>query len=301
MDDATGWRFKERGFEGERAVILPGPVAAQAAKHPLLCGLRVTDAGYFPRAAHHGIERPHGANGAVLILCREGAGWVRFGTGERRMIGPGEAVLLAPRMGHAYGASAEDPWTIQWSHFEGTEIPDWWCVLGLPEEGGVLRLCAGIPEQLDLGRVHERLSYDLPALLAAASALRWSLANLRAARSGAEAGDSSLKAIESVEAWMHEHSAGKTRVSWLARQAGLSPTHFSALFRERFGFAPIDYFLRLKIQRACRLLAQTAWPVARIAEESGFADPLYFSRRFRAVMGVSPRGYRNRAVQSEPA
>lgn len=297
MDDPTNASARESGFEGERAVILPGPVAAQAAGHPLLRGLRVTDAGYFPRARHHGIERPDGADGAVLILCREGAGWVRFASGFRRVVGPGDAVLLAPRQPHAYGAADADPWTIQWSHFEGGEVREWWKLLGLPAEGGLLRLCAGIPEQLDLGRVHERLNYDLPALLAAAAALRWALANLRAAPSGAEAGDSSLRAVEQVEAWMHEHAGGRVTLNGLARRAALSPSHFAALFRERFGFAPIDYFLRLKVQRACRLLDRTAWPVARVAQEAGFADPLYFSRRFRVVMGQSPRAYRagNRA------
>ena len=295
MDDLTGTEFRETGFEGERAVVLPRPVAAQAAKHPLLRGLRVTDAGYYPRAARHGIERPRGASGAVLILCREGSGWVRLDRGPRRAVGPGDAVLLAPGRAHAYGADREKPWTIQWTHFEGAEIPEWWRLLGLPPEGGVLRLCAGIPEELDLGRVHERLGYDLPALLAAAGALRWALANLRAAPSAAEAGEPSRRAVEKVEEWMREHLAGGTTLARLARKASLSPSHFSALFRERFGFAPMDYFHRLKIRRACHLLDATPWPVGRVAEEIGIADPLYFSRRFRLVMGQSPRDYRDQS------
>ena len=68
MDDLTDFCFRAAGFEGERSVMLPGPVAAMAARHPLLRGLRVTDAGYFPRALRHGIEREQGAAGAVLIL-----------------------------------------------------------------------------------------------------------------------------------------------------------------------------------------------------------------------------------------
>lgn len=291
MHDLTIMKMRRSGFVGERAVVLTRALALSAGRHPLLRGLRVTDAGYFPRAARHGVIRRNGARGAVLILCREGNGWVRFGEGSIFPVGPGEAVLIAPGRAHAYGAAEHDPWTIQWSHFEGGEVRDWWKFLGLPEDGGILRLCAGIPEELDLGRVHERLGYEPRSMLAASAALRWSLANLRAA-SGAEAGESSRNAVERVEEWMREHGAGKVSLSGLARKAGLSPSHFSALFREIFGYAPVDYFLRLKIRRACHLLEQTDWPVGRVAEEAGIPDPLYFSRRFRRVMGISPRAYR---------
>jgi AraC-like DNA-binding protein len=290
MDDLTKRGLKKSGFEGEQEVVLPGPVAAIAARHPLLRGLRVTDAGYYPRASRHGILRSQGARGAVLILCREGAGWVRFGHGPRRAVHPGEAVLIAPRQTHAYGASLEDPWTIQWSHFEGDEVPDWWRVLGLSAEGGVLASASS--ERLDLGRVHERLGDDLPSLLAAAAALRWSLANLRATSLAAQAALSSRRSVEKVGEWMSEHRSGKTNLTRLARMASLSPSHFSTLFRERFGYAPMDYFLRLKIQRAAQFLLSTEWPIARVAEESGFPDALYFSRRFRVIMGHSPRGFR---------
>ncbi len=288
---------KKEGFAGQRLVVVSRAALAEAARHPLLRALRATDAGYFPKAEGHVVDRPQGAGGAILILCREGRGWVRLGESAKRAVGPGDAVLIAPGQPHAYGADEAQPWTIQWSHFEGEEVAEWWRWHRLPAEGGVLRLRAGVAERLDLGRVHERLGQDLANLVEAGAALRWALASLEPARSIAEAGEPSWRSVEAVEAWMREHSAGKVTLAELARRAGVSVSHFAALFRTRFGFSPVDYFLRLKIRHACRLLETTDWPVRRVAEEVGIEDALYFSRRFRCVMGVSPRDYRAEAAE----
>ena len=290
-------RFLKDGFSGQQLVVLPRPVAAAAARHPLLRGLYATDAGYFPEAAAHGVERKHGLEGVVLIVCRAGRGWLRLGVDEAagtQEVGPGDAVLIAPGQAHAYGADETSAWTIQWVHFCGDEVAAWWRWLCMPPGGGVRRLRAGGLEQLDLGRVHEQLAagYDERHLLAAAAALRWALACLGVAMSAADSGEPTRLAVEAVEAWMREHSGGRVTLAELARRARLSPAHFSALFRKRFGFAPIDYFLRLKIRRACNLLDTTEWPVGRVAAEVGIEDGLYFSRRFRRVMGVAPRDYR---------
>ncbi|MBT4386603.1 MAG: helix-turn-helix transcriptional regulator [Betaproteobacteria bacterium] len=78
----------------------------------------------------------------------------------------------------------------------------------------------------------------------------------------------------------------------LAANANMSPNYFGALFLKRFNSTPIDYFNRLKNQRACELLTTTALPVGLISEQLGYADSLYFSRLFKKIMGVFPRGCR---------
>jgi AraC-like DNA-binding protein len=54
----------------------------------------------------------------------------------------------------------------------------------------------------------------------------------------------------------------------------------------------MDYFARLKIQRACMLLDRSTLRVKEVGAKVGFSDPYYFSRSFRQVMGISPRAYR---------
>jgi AraC-like DNA-binding protein len=74
---------------------------------------------------------------------------------------------------------------------------------------------------------------------------------------------------------------------------GLSKQHVIHLFNREAGFSPIDYFLRMKMQRAARMLDLTNLTVKDISGSVGITDPYYFSRLFKKVMGYSPTDYRN--------
>lgn len=78
----------------------------------------------------------------------------------------------------------------------------------------------------------------------------------------------------------------------LAKEAALSPAHFSRRFKERFGRAPIDYQLELRLQSACELLRICPDPLTSIAAAVGFEDVYYFSRLFRRRLGEAPGRFR---------
>ena len=48
----------------------------------------------------------------------------------------------------------------------------------------------------------------------------------------------------------------------------------------------------MKIRIAADLLCDGNGTVAAVARRLGFLDPYHFSRRFKEIMGVSPRDYR---------
>jgi AraC-like DNA-binding protein len=96
--------------------------------------------------------------------------------------------------------------------------------------------------------------------------------------------------------FMLENVTLKLKLEEIAAETSLSASHYSRLFLNRTGHSPIDYFIQLKIQRACRLLDNPGWMIADVAREMGFDDQFYFSRVFRKVMGMSPAEYRKRRV-----
>ena len=69
------------------------------------------------------------------------------------------------------------------------------------------------------------------------------------------------------------------------------------LFQKETGSSPINYFIRLKIQKACQYIELTNLKLNEIALRLGFEEPAYFSRLFTKVMGISPSAYR--AKESE--
>ena len=86
---------------------------------------------------------------------------------------------------------------------------------------------------------------------------------------------------------------GTIQVGELAAIVGMSPSHLSALFREATGGGPASFHTSLKMARARVLLDTTAASIAEVATAVGYADPLYFSRHFRRVHGISPSRYRS--------
>jgi AraC-like DNA-binding protein len=98
-------------------------------------------------------------------------------------------------------------------------------------------------------------------------------------------------------AYMVEHLDEPLQVSTLAAQASVSPSHYFALFKRQTGTAPIDFFIRLRMNHAKQLLDSTASSVKEIAATMGYDDPFYFSRVFKSVHQVAPAEYRRRNGQ----
>ena len=77
-----------------------------------------------------------------------------------------------------------------------------------------------------------------------------------------------------------------------ASHVGISPNHLSTVFAQEMGENFIDYLTRIRLEKAKKLLAETAMKSSDIAGETGFSDPHYFSYVFKQNVGMSPREYR---------
>lgn len=287
---------EREGFPGQHLVVLPFPLREKAIRHPLLKALLVTDAGYFPDAGGHEIERPIGAKTHLLIACLKGQGWFR-GSDRMQKVNPGDVVWLSADTPHAYGASRENPWTIAWVHFAGSEALEWRRQLDWAGSQGVYatRLAADRIAELGLHRIYGSLEegYSFAQLLTASTALRSAFCVLLQKVAHAEGTRSAGERTVSVRDMIVDDSARKFRLEELAAGASLSVPHFCLLFRKLTGYAPIDFVIRQRIRCACQRLDSTDESIATIASETGFEDPYYFSRCFSRVMGCSPRAYRS--------
>lgn len=81
-------------------------------------------------------------------------------------------------------------------------------------------------------------------------------------------------------------------VADLAAVAGLSPFHFSRLFRAATGAPPHRYVVGRRVERARALLEGTVLPLGEIAQRAGFAHQAHLTRHFSRVIGTSPGAYR---------
>jgi len=82
------------------------------------------------------------------------------------------------------------------------------------------------------------------------------------------------------------------RVYDVLRAAGVSRRTLETRFRRALGITPHEEILRVRLERACGFLAETEWPLKRVAAASGFSYPEHMHAVFRQELGVTPGDYR---------
>lgn len=282
------------GFRGQILHTLPRP--AIDAGHPLMQALHITDTGWYPEAKHHFRERPRGADENILILCVNGAGWFEI-KGCRSRLGPGQALVIPQGVPHLYEADPKTPWSIHWMHFKGNDAGYYMQLLpdnqySIPVSSDCMTALESI---FKAGYTAILDSYSSSNILYLAQLAHHLLGQLFY-HNRAYSPELRAPASHDLQATLThilEHCTEPITRSDLARHAGLSVAHFSALFKRQTGVSPIQYLIEQRMRRACRLLDTTCLTIREIAAQTGYDDPYYFSRLFSQTIGHSPRQYRH--------
>lgn len=101
---------------------------------------------------------------------------------------------------------------------------------------------------------------------------------------------------EAVE-YMTEHYMEELTLSEIAQRLGISTGYLSTLFNQSLGCGFTEHLNRIRIERACCYLEQNYLKNYEIAYKVGFRDEKYFSRVFKKIKGVSPKGYRKKGLE----
>lgn len=284
------------GFQGECAIVLPGTVVRQMESDPFCRNLHVTDIGYYPTARYHFRERREPISQYILIYCTRGAGWYEL-AGKRYSVGSDQLFILPAEKPHAYGADLDDPWTIYWVHFKGEMAGIFAEGFSTPfsiPSGDDSRISTrlGVFEEiyrtLKNGYSSDNLSYSAAALYYFLGSIKY----LGKYRKSHETHEGERDIVETAIHFMRENLSKRLTLADIARHVNYSPSHFSAVFSQRTGYAPVNYFNQLKIQQASTYLDFTDMKITQICPRLGIDDPYYFSRLFRKHMGMSPSDYK---------
>ncbi len=114
---------------------------------------------------------------------------------------------------------------------------------------------------------------------------------------GDEPSDSASAVVRAARHYIERHLAGLPSVSEIARQVGTSEHRLLALFREQLGSTVSGFVAEARLRAGCRLLSQTGMSVQEVAFEVGFRSPGNFISAFKDRMGVTPRAWRQAALE----
>lgn len=92
--------------------------------------------------------------------------------------------------------------------------------------------------------------------------------------------------------YIEQHIHDDLSLTLLAQKAHVSTAHFSRVFKEVTGMKFTIYLNKKRTFRAKELLRKTNYPVAYIAELSGYESTPHFYRTFKQYTGKTPAQYR---------
>lgn len=261
--------------------------------HAALNGFCVFYAGRYVKARGHAWKRAN-TNEGVYIYCTAGKGYFRC-DGKEWTVAAGDLLYAFPFTNHGYGASDSDPWSIYWMHVAGPEVTTYSSLLGFTRDRPVVHVGRRPRAVAVFQTLFQFLKppLDERKMAIVAGAARLLLASMLAEDRAQPTGDMTVTiGIQRVLEAMQERLDRNLSIADWMEVFGGSRSHFQRQFKHFTGHGPHEYFLRLKIQKACSLLAGSDLRVSEIASRVGFSDPLYFSRLFHRLTGHTAGRYR---------
>lgn len=254
--------------------------------------LTVVRAGRLKAGPEHRIERDY-YPGHELTYVRAGRGWARL-RGKTFEVKPGQLLWVNCHHPHAYGASRDDPWELDWIRVEGSTMDRTWTMLHADSQP--------VFESMDMARATPELE-AIFALMQQDNAAHAAWIHVHVAALLALAFDSRENhplaehhdlpiQLERVLQHMRLYYHKPLRVSELADIAGMSPSHFNRVFRSALGASPIDWLRHYRIAQAKRRLLESTDPIKDVARQVGYADQFYFSKDFKRFTALTPTAFR---------
>lgn len=287
---------KPTGFPMERLFVLPESWVKSLDECELTSSLFVSDIGYFPRAEHHFRERPEGCDSHIFIYCSAGNGWVKLEDKRMLQVKEQQLVVIPAGIAHRYGASLSEPWSIYWFHLKGGQaraLIDMYALdqgpLSLPHSSSN-RLIEGFDLVYDMLMDQ---TYNLAAHVHISQTMRHLLSGIGMNVGHTNQDKKRGRYLEQAIQYMNDHLTESIKLPDLAKHTGLSRQHLIHLFNRETGVPPIEYYLRIKMQRAGQILDLTDLSIKEVSDAVGISDPYYFSRLFKKITGYSPTSYRS--------
>lgn len=287
---------KKEGFEGEKVCIFPERLSLELKQNNLCKNLYLTDIGFYPKALYHSRERKHGCEQYILIYCIIGEGWFSV-KGKTYKVKANQFFILPQKTGHQYGANKNNPWTIYWVHFTGYSAKDYFHYLMDNQSLAPKMVIPSDERNLLFDEIirYASIIKNIDAVIYANNCLYNFLASFKnTIYANTEINRKQSSTIDACIDLMKENLDKNLNLFELSQMMNISISHLSALFKEKMHDSPYNYYIFLKVQRACYLLWNTPKNIKTIAEELGYEDPYHFSRVFKNMMGMAPKHFRDR-------
>lgn len=217
--------------------------------------------------------------------------------GDSFYIFPGELV--------SYYSDEHDPWQYCWIGFRGNTIDMQLSQIGISAQKPIVTTGQQRKIHSRFLLLHRALERNEPGCdLQAGGYMRLLLAeyakytNYQPSRR-VEADTEIEQQIEHAIRWLTLQYYQPISIEKMAQSLGYHRTHLSKMFKQYTGLSPMNFLLKIRMERAKLLLAGRL-TIEQVASSVGFTDALYFSKQFKKWQGSTPTEFRNKLIHRNP-
>lgn len=238
--------------------------------------------------------RPRGRLDFQLLYIAAGKAHFHI-DGEEKIVTAGHMVLYRPKEMQKYEYYGEEQTESYWVHFTGSDVTNILRSYGLTKDKKVFYCGSDLEYKNHFRSMIKELQMckdDYPEMLEIH--LRQIFIKLHRYFNTISRVDNSQIAedIDKAMLYFAEHYNEDICIEDYAKEHLMSTSWFIRNFKQYTGSTPMQYILSKRIHNAETLLENEHYSITEISNIIGYDNPLYFSRIFKKIKGISPTEYR---------
>ena len=242
--------------------------------------------------------RPRGRLDFQLLYVASGKAHFHI-DGEEKIVTAGHMVLYRPKEPQKYEYYGEDQTEVYWVHFTGSNVTNILRNYGLTKDKKVFYCGSDLEYKNHFRAMIQELQTcksDYPEMLE--MYLRQIFIKLhRYFNTVSKVNNSQIaEDIDNATLYFAEHYNEEICIEEYAKRHNMSTSWFIRNFKQYTGSTPMQYILSMRIYNAEALLQNDQYNITEIANIIGYDNPLYFSRIFKKMKGISPSEYRKNII-----
>lgn len=215
----------------------------------------------------------------------------------------GQGFLICPETISYYEADKQDPWHYYWVGFNGFNAKKILHQAGLSQDNPIFYsddtdfFVKNIEDMADANKFSfEKELYRMGYLYLFLSKLaRIAPKDNRLGYHRSIIEEYVKSSIEYIEKNYH----CEISVNALSNYIGVNRKYLYTIFKKTLGKTPIEYIIKVKMDKACGLLANEALTIAEVSNSVGYKDQFTFSKQFKKTIGDTPSNYRHRFITNQ--
>ena len=257
----------------------PSEIAAKTMKYLTWCGHYFCTDSYFMERETY----PY----VLVIFVREGNMDVRY-NGKNYLIGKGDVLLIDCVNPHYY--RAHDGLEFLYVHFDGTASHELTELIIQNNNSPVFRRSHNLKVGQELfDCVQFFLKGGITNIFQEAFHIERILYLLSCE---AEEKITESSPMDKIITHIHENFTRTITIEELAKMVSVSPSYLAHIFKKQTGYAPVEYVIKMRMERAMMLLTHSSKTIAEISYEVGYESISAFIKIFKRRTGSPPSAYR---------